>query len=50
LRTFGTNVGIGFQLKDDLLDAFADPKKFGKQVGGDILANKKQFLLIAAKK
>lgn len=50
LRTFGTNVGIGFQLKDDLLDAFADPKKFGKQVGGDILANKKTFLLIAAKK
>ena len=48
LREFGTNIGIGFQLKDDLLDAFADPKKFGKQVGGDIIANKKTFLLITA--
>jgi geranylgeranyl diphosphate synthase, type II len=48
LREFGTNIGIGFQLKDDLLDAYADPKKFGKQVGGDILANKKTFLLIKA--
>jgi len=48
LREFGINIGIGFQLKDDLLDAFADPKKFGKQVGGDILANKKTFLLIKA--
>lgn len=48
LRDFGTNIGIGFQLKDDLLDAYADPKKFGKQVGGDIIANKKTFLLIKA--
>jgi geranylgeranyl diphosphate synthase, type II len=48
LRDFGVNVGIGFQLTDDLLDAFADPKKFGKQVGGDIIANKKTFLLIRA--
>jgi geranylgeranyl diphosphate synthase, type II len=48
LREFGTNIGIGFQLKDDLLDAYADPKKFGKQVGGDIIANKKTFLLIQA--
>lgn len=48
LREFGTNIGIGFQLKDDLLDAFADPEKFGKQVGGDILANKKTYLLIKA--
>lgn len=48
LREFGINVGIGFQLKDDLLDAYADPKKFGKQVGGDIIANKKTFLLIHA--
>ena len=48
LRDFGINIGIGFQLKDDLLDAFADPKKFGKQVGGDILANKKTYLLIKA--
>lgn len=48
LREFGTNIGIGFQLKDDLLDAYADPKKFGKQVGGDIIANKKTWLLIKA--
>jgi geranylgeranyl diphosphate synthase, type II len=48
LRDFGVNIGIGFQLTDDLLDAFADPKKFGKQVGGDIIANKKTFLLIKA--
>lgn len=48
LREFGINIGIGFQLKDDLLDAYADPKKFGKQVGGDIIANKKTFLLIQA--
>jgi len=46
LRAFGINIGIGFQLKDDLLDAYADQKKFGKQVGGDIIANKKTFLLI----
>jgi len=48
LRQFGINIGIGFQLKDDLLDAYADPGKFGKQVGGDIIANKKTFLLIKA--
>lgn len=48
LREFGINIGLGFQLKDDLLDAFADPKKFGKQVGGDIIANKKTYLLIKA--
>ena len=46
LRSFGTNIGIGFQLKDDLLDVYADQKKFGKQVGGDIIANKKTYLLI----
>lgn len=49
LKDFGTNIGIGFQLKDDLLDVYADKKKFGKQVGGDIIANKKTFLLIKAK-
>ncbi len=49
LREFGVNIGIGFQLKDDLLDAYADPKKFGKQVGGDIIANKKTYLLIKTK-
>ncbi|MFM9837053.1 MAG: polyprenyl synthetase family protein [Cyclobacteriaceae bacterium] len=48
LREFGINIGIGFQLKDDLLDVYADKKKFGKQVGGDIIANKKTFLLIKA--
>lgn len=49
LREFGTLIGIGFQLKDDLLDVYADKKKFGKQVGGDIIANKKTYLLIKAK-
>jgi geranylgeranyl diphosphate synthase type II len=48
LYDFGVNIGIGFQLMDDLLDAYADPKKFGKQVGGDIIANKKTYLLITA--
>lgn len=45
---FGRNLGIAFQVQDDFLDAFGDPAKFGKQVGGDILANKKTFLLIRA--
>jgi geranylgeranyl diphosphate synthase, type II len=44
----GTHIGIGFQLKDDLLDVFGEQQKFGKQVGGDIIANKKTFLLIEA--
>ncbi|GAB3507251.1 polyprenyl synthetase family protein [Spirosoma knui] len=44
----GVNIGIGFQLMDDLLDVYGDPAKFGKQVGGDIIANKKTFLLIEA--
>lgn len=48
LNRFGTQMGIGFQLKDDVLDVYGDQKKFGKQVGGDILANKKTFLLIKA--
>jgi geranylgeranyl diphosphate synthase type II len=48
LREAGISLGIGFQLKDDLLDVYADKKKFGKQVGGDIIANKKTFLLIKA--
>lgn len=48
LRDFGTNIGIGFQLQDDYLDAYADPEKFGKQPGGDIIANKKTYLLIRA--
>ncbi len=45
---FGKDLGIAFQLQDDYLDAFGDPEKFGKQVGGDILANKKTFLMIRA--
>ena len=48
LYEFGKNLGIAFQIQDDYLDAFGDPEKFGKQVGGDILANKKTFLLIKA--
>lgn len=48
LKAFGENIGIGFQLKDDLLDVYGDQAKFGKQVGGDIIANKKTFLLIEA--
>ena len=49
LYDFGVSIGIGFQLKDDLLDVYADKDKFGKQVGGDIISNKKTFLLIHAR-
>ncbi|PKR81856.1 isoprenyl synthetase [Brumimicrobium salinarum] len=45
---FGVNIGLAFQLHDDILDVYADPSKFGKQVGGDILSNKKTFLLLKA--
>lgn len=45
---YGRNLGIAFQLQDDYLDAFGDPKTFGKQVGGDILENKKTFLYLKA--
>jgi geranylgeranyl diphosphate synthase type II len=48
LYGFGKNLGIAFQVQDDYLDAFGDPEKFGKQIGGDILANKKTFLMIHA--
>lgn len=48
LYDFGVKIGIGFQLKDDLLDVYGDQEKFGKQVGGDIISNKKTFLLIKA--
>jgi geranylgeranyl diphosphate synthase, type II len=48
LYEFGRKLGIAFQVQDDYLDAFGDPEKFGKQVGGDILANKKTFLMIYA--
>ena len=44
LYEFGVNLGIAFQLQDDLLDAFGDPKTFGKKVGGDIVENKKTIL------
>ena len=43
---FGRNLGIAFQLKDDYLDAFGDPKTFGKQIGGDIKENKKTYLFL----
>lgn len=45
---FGVGVGIAFQLQDDILDVYGDPKQFGKQRGGDILANKKTYLLLKA--
>ncbi len=45
---FGKKLGIAFQVQDDYLDAFGDPEKFGKQIGGDIMSNKKTFLLIHA--
>lgn len=48
LYDFGINLGIAFQLKDDLLDVYGDPKVFGKPIGGDILCNKKTYLLIQA--
>jgi len=48
LYEFGRKLGLAFQVQDDYLDAFGDPAKFGKQVGGDIKANKKTFLLIHA--
>lgn len=48
LYEFGKNIGIAFQLQDDLLDAFGNIEKFGKQVGGDIIANKKTFLVLKA--
>lgn len=48
IYTFGRNLGIAFQLQDDYLDAFGNPETFGKQVGGDIIANKKTFLYLNA--
>jgi geranylgeranyl diphosphate synthase, type II len=46
---FGQHIGIAFQLQDDILDLYGDPEKFGKQIGGDVIANKKTFLAIKAK-
>lgn len=49
LYQFGENLGVAFQLQDDILDVYGDPEKFGKQVGGDIISNKKTFLHLKAK-
>lgn len=48
LYAFGIHIGLAFQLQDDLLDVYGDPRTFGKHIGGDILCNKKTFLLINA--
>lgn len=48
LYAFGEKVGLAFQLQDDLLDVYGDPKVFGKAIGGDIASNKKTFMLINA--
>ncbi|MES2653438.1 MAG: polyprenyl synthetase family protein [Bacteroidota bacterium] len=50
LYAFGENLGVAFQLQDDILDVYGNPEKFGKQVGGDIMANKKTFLHLKALK
>ena len=43
---FGRNIGLAFQIQDDILDTFGDPEKFGKKVGGDIIQNKKTYLVL----
>ena len=48
LYRFGINIGLAFQLQDDLLDSFGDPATFGKAIGGDIMENKKTYMLISA--
>ncbi|WGH74350.1 polyprenyl synthetase family protein [Tenacibaculum tangerinum] len=48
LYNYGLNLGIAFQLQDDYLDTFGDPESFGKQVGGDIIENKKTYLYLKA--
>lgn len=48
LYDFGINLGVAFQLKDDLLDVYGDARVFGKNIGGDIVCNKKTYLLIEA--
>jgi len=45
---FGINLGLAFQLRDDLLDTFGNPETFGKRIGGDIVSSKKTYLLISA--
>lgn len=49
LYDFGQHLGIAFQIQDDILDLYADPDKFGKQVGGDVISNKKTLLNLKAK-
>lgn len=46
LYEFGRNVGMAFQIQDDILDTYGDPEKFGKKVGGDIIQNKKTYLVL----
>ena len=48
LYKFGEKIGLAFQLQDDLLDVYGDPKVFGKNIGGDIMSNKKTYMLINA--
>jgi geranylgeranyl diphosphate synthase type II len=48
LYQYGLHIGLAFQIQDDLLDVYGDPKTFGKKIGGDICANKKTFLLLTA--
>jgi geranylgeranyl diphosphate synthase type II len=48
LYDFGINLGMAFQLRDDILDVYGDPRVFGKKIGGDILSNKKTYMLIQA--
>jgi geranylgeranyl diphosphate synthase, type II len=49
LYSFGQELGIAFQIKDDILDLYGDPEKFGKQIGGDVMANKKTLLYLLAR-
>ncbi len=49
IYAFGQDLGIAFQIKDDILDLYGDPEKFGKQIGGDVIANKKTLLYLYAK-
>ena len=48
LYQYGLHIGLAFQIQDDILDVYGDPKTFGKAIGGDICANKKTFLLLSA--
>ena len=50
LYQFGINVGLAFQIQDDILDVWGDPKTFGKAVGGDISCNKKTYVYLTAQK